>query len=49
MHPEEPFGRGTHRENFPALVESLGLDWSALALIAAEEAGLESDSLKRRA
>lgn len=26
-----------------------GLDWSALALIAAEEAGIESDSLKREA
>jgi CheY-like chemotaxis protein len=23
VHPEEPFGRGTHRENFPALVGSL--------------------------
>jgi hypothetical protein len=26
-----------------------GLDWSALAHVAAEEAGLESESLKRRA
>jgi len=26
VHPEEPFGRGTHRENFPALVGSLAGD-----------------------
>lgn len=26
-----------------------GLDWSALGLVAAEEAGLESESFKRRA